>query len=566
MSFAQKVTKIPRSLRHVKRYREIIFILVKYGLGNIVGQTKRFSFRIFSSRKKWQEKEANFRKKSVYARIRMAMDDLGPTFVKFGQLLSNRPDILPMAFIEELEQLQKHVKPFDFKEAKNILEKEASRKCSETFLDINPEPLASGSIAQVHLATLKTGEKVIVKIQRPGIAKQIETDIEIMQYMAKVFQRQFPDFKSIDALSIINEFKCSIKRELDFNQEAANIERFRTNFEKDKDIYIPKLYNRHCSRKIIVMEYIEGYMINDLFIEENHGINPISIAKKGANFVLNQIFTYGFFHADPHPGNIIILADSRICFIDFGMTGTLPYKYRVLLSDFILGFVARDTTLLVKVLKRFVKDDAVIDLNELELRVSELVDEFTYMPLNKIDSTEIMNRLLALLVHFRLDLPPVIYMLLKTMVTIEGVARKLDPEFNITEYVAPFAKKLLKTKMNPFEFAKRNYTKVVDFSNFMLEFPGTAVELSEMLRDGNLKIGLEKRSWQPFIENSQRNNYHLVLAIISTALFLSSSMLIMAKIPPFWNQISVLGILGYGLAGLLGLVAILKSRKNQRRL
>ncbi|MDF1549833.1 MAG: AarF/UbiB family protein [Bacteroidales bacterium] len=562
MSLLRRFTRIPRSYRHINRYREIIFILIKYGLGNFIGQTRNIGYWFISAKKKKALNiSAAFQKKSIYERIRLAMEELGPTFVKFGQLLSNRPDILPFSLIEELEKLQKNVAPLPFKQVEKIINEEFNENKENYFLIIEPVAIASGSIAQVHAATLKSGEKVVLKVQRPGISKQIETDIEIMQYLAKVVMRKFPEFKAIDTQSIINEFKHSILREIDFNQEVANMLRFQNNFKNDKNIYIPKIYEEFCCKNILVMERIEGYSINDLFTAKNVHIDPKSIAEKGANFVLTQIFTYGFFHADPHPGNIIILEDSRICFLDFGMTGTLPYKYRLFLSDFILGFVIRDTSLIIKVLKKFVRSDDAVDLDELELKVSELVDEYTYMPLNKIDSAEVLNKVLGLLVQFKLDLPPVVYMLLKTMVTIEGVARKLDPDFNITEYVEPFAKKLLIKKLDPFEFVKRNYTKIIDSANNLIEFPGIAFEVTEMLRNGKLKINIASKDLEQKLKTSRKNNYQITLSILAAAIFLSSSLLIMAKIPPFWNELSVLGIVGYAFAILIAIILIWKGRK-----
>lgn len=562
MTLLQSFTRIPRSFRHINRYREIVFVLIKYGLNNFIGRTIDVRHWFGKSRRYTSfDNNGKHSKKSLYERIRLALEELGPTFVKFGQLLSNRPDILPLALIEELEKLQKDVAPFPFEQVENIINEEYRQKGADFFAEINPNPLASGSIAQVHVATLVSGEKVVMKIQRPNIARLVETDVEIMQYLARLIQKKFPNLKSIDAQAILNEFKSTIKREIDFNQEMANMERFQNNFKNSKDIYIPKLYTELCSRKILVMEFIEGHTINDLFTDKNPDIDPKIIAEKGANFVLTQIFTYGFFHADPHPGNILILDDGRICFLDYGMTGTLPYQYRLFLSDFIFGFIVQDTSLIIKVLKKFIKDDTQTDITELELRVSELVDEFTYLPLNKIDAAEVLSKVMGLLVQFRLDLPPVVYMLLKTMVTIEGVARKLDPDFNITEYVKPFAKKLLRSKIDPLEFIKKNYSKITDLGTYALNFPALAYEITEKINEGRIKLNIEHKGIAPFIENAQRNSSRLALAIIVAAIFISSSMLVMAKIPPFWHGFSLLGVIGYALGALLTLRVMWKRKK-----
>ena len=561
MSLIQSFILIPRTFRHLKRYREIIFIIVKNGFGEIFGRTRLLSAGLFNRKKKFNFRD--FKKNNraaIFERLRIALEELGPTFVKFGQILSNRPDILPDDLILELEKLQKEVAPFPFEQANKVLEEELKEKKDAFFLEIDPSPLASGSIAQVHKALLRSGEKVVVKIQRPGIAAVIETDIEIMQFLAKQAQKRLPDFKDIDLLSIVNEFKATIKREIDFNFEVSHIERFQNNFYNDNDIYVPKLYKNLCSKTLLVMEYIDGYTINELFLNNNHNIDPISIAKKGANLILKQVFTFGFFHADPHPGNILILPDSRICFLDYGMTGTLPVKYREFLADIILGFVSRDSSRIVRTLKKFSRADQGFDVNCIEIKVSELVDEFTFIPLNKIDSTEVLNKIKALLVQFKLNLPPAVFLLAKTLIIIEGVARKLDPEFNITQYVQPFAKKLISERVNPIHLIKKNYPKGIDLINNLLEFPGIAFEISEMIRDGKINIGVNHKGLVPIIETSRKNSAIIALSIISASIFLTSGIIIAAKIPPFWNNLSVAGLIGFGLSGIILLVILIKSR------
>jgi len=561
MSILQGFLKIPRSIRHINRYREIVFILVKYGLGDLIGYTKNLGKSAIKREKKsGGTTRIDLRKASTYEKIRMAIEELGPTFVKFGQIMSNRPDIFPEAFIKELEKLQKNVAPFPFEMANKIIEEELCDQKEECFLEIDPIPLASASIAQVHRATLKSGEKVVLKIQRPNITKLIETDIEIMQFLSRKIQRQLPELSGIDAPAIIQEFKTTIKRELDFNQEISHIERFQHNFQNDKNIYIPKIYKHLCSKNLITIEYINGYTINELFTSLNNGIDPKVIAKNGANFILKQIFSFGFFHADPHPGNILVLPDSRICFIDFGMTGTLPKKFRSYLADMILAFVSQDATMIVKVLKKFTIDTSDFNSEELELRVGEIIEEFTYIPLNKIDSSELIQRLLALLVQFRLQLPPVVYMLMKALVTIEGVARKLDPDFNISEYVQPFAKKLLEEKYNPFNLLKNNYPKAIDFVRYIAEFPSIAFEIAEMLRDGKIKIGMEDKGLQSKQENYRQNNQIIAYSILSAAIFIGSSIIISAKIPPFWNYISLPGLTGIGISAIFAFAAIRKRK------
>ncbi|MFN8254270.1 MAG: AarF/UbiB family protein [Bacteroidales bacterium] len=559
MSILLNIFKIPRTIRHLKRYHEIGFTIVKYGMGEIFSISLRLSLSFL--RIKRRRENSILRRYTRFERVRLAMEELGPTFVKFGQILSNRPDILPQELIEELENLQNDVAPFPFELAEEILKTEWKQNKEDYFIEFNPKPLASGSIAQVHEAVTKSGQRVVVKIQRPGIQSVIDTDIEIMQFIARSAQKRIKYLKDIDLISVINEFKSTIHREIDFNFEVSHIERFKNNFCNDGDIYVPEVYKELCTKSVLVMEYINGYTINEICSTGNLlKIDPKDIAEKGAKLILKQVFTYGFFHADPHPGNILILPDSRICFLDYGMTGSVPTRYRQFLADIILGFVSRDSSRIVNTLMKFSKAERDIDLNSLEIKVSELVDEFTFIPLNKIDSVEVLNKIRELLVQYRLSLPPTVFLLAKSLIIIEGVARKLDPDFNISNYVQPFAKKLISEKINPIEFFKKNYPKAIDLVNNMLEFPSALIEITAMLRDGKLNIGQLHRNEPDLLKKEKKLGFVLAISIVAASLVIGSSVFIALAISPLWKGISIPGIIFFAFALILVFGVFFKSR------
>jgi ubiquinone biosynthesis protein len=243
------------------------------------------------------------------------------------------------------------------------------------------------------------------------------------------------------------------------------------------------------------------------------------------------------------------------------MTGSLPEKYREFLADIILGFVSRDSSRIAKTLKKFSRTDEAYDMNNLELQISELVDEFTFIPLNKIDSTQVLNKIKALLVQYKLNLPPAVFLLAKSLIIIEGVARKLDPDFNISEYVQPFAKRLMSEKVDPIGLVKKNYPKAIDLVHNLLEFPGIAFDISEMLRDGKIKIGLDHKGLSPMLENNRKNSQIIALSVITASVFLTSGIIIAAKIPPFWNNLSVAGLIGIAFSLLLLLITFIKGRR-----
>jgi len=560
----RKIGSIGRTYRHINRYREIITVLFQHGFGDLITNSQIEKYLDFGKKfipNKKIEKAASL---SRWERIRMVLEELGPTFIKFGQIMSNRPDILPESLLIELEKLQDSVPPMPNEEAERMIEQELGKSISELFKNFDINPIASASIAQVYRAELFSGEKVAVKVQRTGIQKIIETDLEIMFHLSLLMEKHITEMEILNPFETVKEFERSIRKEIDFNIEALHIERFARNFQTDMTIYIPEVYNDYSTNKILTMEFIDGIKVSDLKALREAENDPLLIADQGCNLVLKQIFEHGFFHADPHPGNILILKDNITCFLDFGMMGTLLPKHQDYLGNIIVGVVNKDSKKITETLLRLTGTYNIENRDQLEQRVSELINQYAYISLKEIKVGEFLNKLFRLLIDFKLRLPSDFYLLSKALITIEGVGTKLDPDFDMVAHIEPFAKNLLKKQLNPLELVKDLYSSVTEFHLLFKDFPFEIREIVRQIKTGKLKVEFEHKGLEPMLIKHDQISNRIAFAIVLAALIIGSSLIVLSKIPPLWDEVSIIGIVGFVGAGIMGfwlLISILRHGK-----
>jgi len=541
----------------MNRYREVVGILVKHGFGEI--------FHV-----KYKIKSINSHEQGVYfelsrwERIRVAIEELGTTFIKLGQMLSNRPDVIPEGLLVELRKLQESVPSFRTEEAQQIFLDDFNQNVKEAFKYFNPDPIASASIAQVHEAILKTGEKVAVKIQRPGISKQIFTDIEIMQGILKLFEKHNHDIENLQLSNHIKEFERSLRNELDFRIEAMNIERFRKNFENNKHFYVPKVYHDIVSENVLTMEYIHGAVPTDFEALKRMNLDPAIIASRGTDYIIQQIFEYGFFHADPHAGNIRIMKDNVLCFLDYGMVGSILPRQRELLLEMIIAFIRQDSNALLDSLLSLCDRSLVENRDDLERSVDELVAKFSYMPVKQIDSGQIIQEMMDLVYTHQLTLPGNFLMLAKSLVTIEGVARELLPDFNFKEQIKPYGRNLLKSKFDIKKLTKEGISTFLDSYKLMKNMPRYIKDILILFKKGEISVRFDFKELHYVIRKLEQISNRLSFAIILAALILSSALIMHAGIPPLWQGISLIGAGGFLISGFMIIVyfmhAIFRNR------
>jgi len=532
---------IKNSIYELKRTQQIILILAKYGFGDIVesiGLPVPY------------KKKPNL---SRSERIRRAIEELGPTFIKLAQLLSLRPDLVPLELAKELEKLQDRVEPLPFEKMKTVLEEEFEKPYTEIFEE-NFELLASASIGQVYKARLKTGEVVAVKILKPGIEEKIFADIAILQRLAKLLREKFLVY-GIDLVRIVEEFAKSIKKELDFHIEALNLKRFAGNFKNNPNIKVPKLYEEYSTRRVLTMEYINGIKISDIEKLKENGYDLKDITKKSFNLLCEQIFIHRFFHADPHPGNLMVY-EGKIVFIDFGIMGRLSEEDRENIIEMIYYITKGEEEKAALYILKLSKVENEIDISSFKKEMADIISTYINTSLKNVELRSLLNDILKVMHRYRIYFKEDNYLLAKALVTTEGISKKLYPDFNGIEEIKPFIIKLYKQIMSPFSLIKKSHELNKAVMEFISNAPSDINEIIKKIKTGKLKIEFEHVGLEEFEESIEKSFNRLSTAIVIAAILIGSSMLLSSKIPPTIHEISLLGILGFVFASVIGIILI----------
>ena len=560
-----RIGSIRRRYRHVKRYRQIVSVLLKHGLGDLVTRVGLYrqlgiSRRFFTKRKA----EASLTPLTRWQRARMVLEELGPSFIKLGQLVSTRPDLVPPEACAEFEKLQDTVPAFPVSQVREIIETELGDSLEALFKEFDETPVASASVSQVHRAVLPDGTVTAVKVRRPGIRTTIEVDLEIMFNLAELIEKHIHGMETFDPIGIVREFSRTIKRELNFDIEAGNIERFARNFRSDTNIYVPKVYRHLSTDKVLVMEFVEGIKISDLNALADANLNLELIADRGADIILKQIFEHGFFHADPHPGNILVLPDNVICLLDYGMTGTLTGRNRDNLVDLIAGIVRRNAKRMTRSLIRLSQLESAETVESLEADIADFVEQHLYRPLKDIRMGSLLTQLFQLLIRHNLKIPPVFYLLDKALITVEGNGRRLSPEFDIIEHMKPFVRQLLSERLSIRKLRKDFYTTSLDWEAVLRELPSDTRNIINKIKRGRIRIEFEHKGLEPMLKTHDRISNRVVYGIVLSSLVIGSSLIVLSGIPPKWHEIPIIGIVGFLTAGAMGfwlLISIMRHGK-----
>ena len=555
---------VHKTYRHTQRYLEILRVLSRYGFYDLIAQSGFDLLGPLGKKISLKRPEDSVLKLSRWERMRLALEELGPTYIKFGQILSTRGDLVPVGLVEELQKLQDKVPPFPGEEAVGWIEKELGRPLGELFEDFSAEPIAAASMAQVHEATTIDGDHVAVKVQRPGIRRMIDTDLEIMHQLAVSLAKHVPDLGHADLVNIVNEFDQSIHRELSFSTEASSIERFGNNLRSDPTVYVPHCYRKYSTGKVLTMEFIEGTKISEVERFEEIDLDPKLIAQRGIDLELKQIFEYGFFHADPHPGNLLVLPGNVICFLDFGMMGTLTRSTRELIITMVVGAINRDYDKITRNALKICETTGEVNMRRLELQVTELVDLYFHQSLENIDMRELFAYLVDFFPQNNLVMPADLFALGRALVLLQGDGELLDPEFNIANQVAPYFKKLVRRRFRPEQYVKEMAVSSEEMLRLVGEMPYEIRELMEKAREGRLKINMEHQGLDNMSARHERIFNRITVSITLAAIILGSSILVLAKVPPMWHDIPVIGLVGFLGATILGfwlLLSIIRHGK-----
>ena len=535
--------------------------MAKYGLDHLL-EYLNLSHLIVMSRKMLRRKPSNIVQYSAAERVRLAFEELGPTFIKLGQLLSTRPDVIPLNFVKEFAKLQDKVPHFPFEEAEIQIKLELGKPVEEMFQQIERTPVAAASIAQVHRARLTTGENVVVKVRRPGIDAIVETDIDVLMGIAQMMERHMPGSEIYDPVALVKEFARTIRREMDFSREGHTIEKMRDNFHGDNTLHFPKVFWQYTGKAILTLEFIDGIKVTEHSALEKAGLDGRLIAKRGANAFLKMVLDHGFFHGDPHPGNVLILPDNVICLLDYGIVGRLDHQLKKYLTDVILTVVGRDVDELISLLVYSGEMGENINRRALKRDLSEFIDSYYEIPLQEIEVGRLLLEFIDIITTYHIKLQPDLMLLIKALVIIEGMGRELDPEFNMIEHMRPFMERAIKEKIAPSRLTREVSGMLSSYLKLAVNLPRDLREILHRVNHNKFKIDLEHRGLDHFGKELDKSINRLSFSLVIAALIIGSSIVMETNKGPLIFEFPAFAFLGYTTAGLIGLwwvIAIIRS-------
>jgi ubiquinone biosynthesis protein len=549
--------------KDLSRTQDIAAALIRYGFGGFVqllglGQVLERVGKTLH----WQHVE-EYAKLDTPHRIRHLLEELGPTFIKMGQILATRVDLFPPVYICEFEKLLDQVPPMPFADLLPQLEEDIGGSIEEIFLEIDPQPLAAASLAQVHKAVLKNGASVVLKIRRPGLRKIIEADLRLLDRLVDIVESDAPELRRYHPREIVRQFSQSLRRELDFAAESRSAERIASNLANDPNILIPKVYWEFTGERLNVQEYIQGIQGKDISAVENVGLDKRLLAERGAKAVLQMIMVDGFFHADPHPGNVFYLPDNRLAFIDFGMIGRLTEERREQVVSFLYGMVNHNPTKVVETLEDW-SNIVKTDTQALVVEIDAFVDLYSSLSLKDLSLPMMIGDLMAILRDHNLSLPPDLALLIKAYITLDGFGRYLDPEFNTLVFATPLIQKLIADRYKPEAIAKRGWRNLITVADLLSAFPKELHQLLRASRKGSVQVDINISHLDRHIVKIDSAISRLTMGIVTAALIIGTSIIMTLKGGPEIMGLPVFGFIGYVSASIVGvwlLISIWKGGK-----
>jgi ubiquinone biosynthesis protein len=554
------------TFRNLNRTREIIGVLIKYGFEDFVANSTLRNLVTESMRIRWLRDEKPVLEYTRWERVRMAAEELGPTFIKLAQILSNRPDIIPEELVKQFEKLQDSVAPFPFVKVREIIEVETGKKIEDMFEVFNEVPMASASIGQVHKAKLKTGEEVVVKVQRPEVEETIKLDLGIIKEGVKRMDRYLKKQGILNAEEVVNVFDRAITKELDYLNEARNIDRFRTTYRNRTDFYVPKAYREFSTNKVLIMEFAKGCKITDIEQLKAWGISPARIVEKGMEVYLSQIFEYGYFHGDPHPGNVLVNEEGTIILLDFGMVGQLMKKDKYAFAGIFIAMSKHDAREMANQMRKLAIEDNITDMRQFIYDLNDLIDDYAYLDVSESSIQDVIQRLQKIMYEYHITVPGGIFLVFRAFAILEGIGKKLHPNFKTYEFIRPYGQRLLTEQLKPENLAQEAQQRFSNFASFLNSFPVELRGILQQISKGKLHSEIELQGYGYALKKWDSISTRTGLVYIICALMISSSIALLANYPEemkFYYGMNKWSFMGYCIAGGLFIIwvyAILRRK------
>ncbi len=548
------------NLDKVKRSRQIISVFMKFGLDYLFDVSRVNFITKIRNRRKGYEKLSNAE------RLRLAFEELGPTFIKFGQILSTRPDFLPPDYIRELEKLQDKVLPIETLRIRECIEKELNKPLNQVFKEFNEQPVASASLSQVHKAVLPNGETVALKIQKPGIRTTIEVDLSILESLADMLEKRLRNGPFYSPKSIVAEIKKTIRKEMDFLNEAHNFDKFRNNFKDIDYIKVPKVYWELTTEKLLTMEFIEGVKISEITQEKyRQQFDLKKIANQAAEALLKQILLDGFFHADPHPGNLFVQSPDTIVMLDVGMTGHLDERTIIIIAKILRSANEKNYSHIIRGLQDLGLVVQKVDKFSLRQDLDELLELYSNRPFKTISMTKMNQQILGIMMRHKMAIPSNLVMMLRSISIAESVGKQLEPDFDMFSLVQPFVRKIYLKLYSPRRWKERGVNVMDESVELVEHLPHHLSDLLRKLREGQFEVKLEHHNLEEITQEMKGSSNRIAASLIIAALIVGSSLILQQGIGPTISNVSIIGIIGYIIAGVLGLGLIISIFRSSRK-
>lgn len=552
------------TVRDLGRLQEIASVLIRYGFGDIVRRVGMAEVLQRAGRLlHWNDPE-HMLQMSAPVRVRRAMEELGPTFVKLGQVLATRVDLFPPDWIAEFSELQNAVPALPYEQIRGQLEIDLGEPPEQAFARLEEKPLAAASLAQAHRAWLHDGTAVVLKIRRPGIREVIEADLRLLARLAEIIEARLPDLRRYRPAEVVQQFTLSLRRELDFAAECRNAERISGNFAGHEEVLIPRVHWQWTCESLNVQDFVDGIPGRDLAAVDAAGLDRVALARTGAGIILKMVLDDGCFHADPHPGNIFYMRDGRIGIIDFGMIGRLSEQRRFQVAQLLYGLVAQDPESVTDVLLDWA-GGVEVDESRLQQDIGSFVDQYRGVPLKDLRIGLMLGDVTSLLRQYGLTLPADLALMIKTFLTLEGMGRQLDPDFDMASAARPYLERAMRQRYAPTAVLRRGRRSLLDALDLAGELPRDLRRLVQAARRGRMQLKVETPALKGFGDQVNRAANRLTIGIVTAALIIGSSIVMNSvggSASRWLLALGVGGFVGAGLCGVWILISILRSGRD----
>ncbi len=558
---------LKQTFRNIGRVREIISILIKYGFEDIVVNSTLRNFVSEKRRINWSRNEKPVFESTRWERIRMVVEELGPTFIKLAQILSNRPDMLPEPLIKEFEKLQDNVPPFSYEEVRKIIKEETGNELEDIFAEFNPVTLASASIGQVHMAKLHNGDQVVVKVQRPEAQESIERDLTILADIVRRADRYLKRQGVLNAGDVVKVFERSMTRELDYTNEGRNIHKFRAMYAHNTNLYIPKVYREFTTRRMLTMEYSDGCKITNVTQLKEWGLNPQKLVEQGMGIYLEMIFEKGSFHADPHPGNVLVNRKGKIVLLDFGMVGHLMRRDKYNFSMVFISIAQQDARAAAEALRKLAIEENITDTRAFEYDIQELILDYANLDVSEASIAEMITRLQKIMLDYQLKVPGDIYIIFRALAILEGIGKIMHPNFRTYDFIKPWGAKVMQERLKPKNIYYDLNARFNTVASLFTSLPYEVKQIMQSIRKGKLRFEVEHQGYGYLLKKMDSITNRISLTLVIVALLIASSIMATVQFPNHLMSsvgLNYFSLTGLWIAGVISVIlaySIIRKRK-----